>query len=253
VTTAALCWDYTELADAYLQRPDYAPSAIAALLQRAGVNPGDPACDIGAGAGHLTQHLAAHGLCVVAIEPNGAMQAHGVRRTARWERVRWCTATGEDTGQAPGSFGLVTFGSSFNVLDRELALRESARILRPRGWIACLWNHRDLSDPIQARIESLIAQSLPGYTYGTRREDPCETIAASGSFEDAQPLQARVVHRQDVAQIIRAWSSHATLARQAGARFETVVAEIAAYLRGLGQPAFDVPYTTRVWMARKRC
>ena len=39
-------WDYTNLADAYLRRPDYAPSAIQELLIRAGVKQGDTACDV---------------------------------------------------------------------------------------------------------------------------------------------------------------------------------------------------------------
>ena len=34
-------WDYTNLADAYLRRPDYAPSAIQELLIRAGVKQGE--------------------------------------------------------------------------------------------------------------------------------------------------------------------------------------------------------------------
>ena len=44
----------------------------------------------------------------------------------------------ENTGQSSGRFGLVTFGSSFNVCDREKALEETARILKPGGWFACV-------------------------------------------------------------------------------------------------------------------
>ena len=107
-------WDYTNLADAYLRRPEYAPSAISDLLAAAGVKPGDAACDVGAGAAHLTLELAKFGLKVWAVEPNDAMRANGIKRTAEYPDVQWFEGVGEDTGMEAGKFSLVTFGSSFN-------------------------------------------------------------------------------------------------------------------------------------------
>ena len=80
-------WDYTNLADAYLLRPDYAPDAIRQMLEVSGVVPGNRACDIGAGAAHLTLELARFGLNVCAVEPNDAMRANGVKRTADFSNV----------------------------------------------------------------------------------------------------------------------------------------------------------------------
>ena len=74
-------WDYTDLAAAYLKRPDYAQSAIDRMLETAGVKKGDVVCDVGAGAAHLTLKLAEHGLHVCAVEPNDAMRANGIERT----------------------------------------------------------------------------------------------------------------------------------------------------------------------------
>lgn len=67
-------WDYTKLAQAYLKRPDYAQEAIDKMFSMAEVKPGDNACDVGAGAAHLTMKLAEYGLKVCAIEPNDAMR-----------------------------------------------------------------------------------------------------------------------------------------------------------------------------------
>src|SRR5437764_1317056 len=107
-------WDYTNLADAYLNRPDYADTAIDKLLDQAGVNKGQAVCDVGAGTAHLTLMLAQRGLAIVAVEPNDAMREHGIARTASFATVRWHEGVGENTGQATGAFRLVTFGSSFN-------------------------------------------------------------------------------------------------------------------------------------------
>ncbi|MBL0141876.1 MAG: methyltransferase domain-containing protein [Betaproteobacteria bacterium] len=244
-------WDYTALADAYLKRPDYADAAIDAMLAVMTVRRGDRVCDVGAGVAHLALPLAKRGLFVDAVEPNDAMRGHGIARTQHLEGVRWHEGTGENTGQPSGAFRAVTFGSSFNVCDRPAALKESARILGHGGWFACLWNHRQLDDPVQARIEALIKGSVPDYGYGTRREDQTAVIDASGLFGPVVHLDSRVVHEQTAAECIEAWRSHATLQRQAGPAFGAVVEEIAGYVSGLPQGIVRVPYSTHVWVARR--
>ncbi|MCH7624022.1 MAG: methyltransferase domain-containing protein, partial [Nitrospinae bacterium] len=176
-------WDYTDLAEAYLKRPDYSDSAIDEMLACAGVGENNHVCDVGAGVAHLTLKLAEKKLNVVSVEPNDAMRKRGIKRTARFANVKWFEGTGEKTGQTASSFDMVTFGSSFNVTDRQAALRETARILTPRAWFACMWNHRNLDDPLQAEIEGAIKFHISGYDYGTRREDQDPIIQASGLFE----------------------------------------------------------------------
>lgn len=224
-------WDYTLLADAYLKRPDYADAAIDAMLSIAGATKGDHFCDIGAGVAHLTLMLAARGLNVTAVEPNDAMRSNGIKRTEKLNHVRWHEGTGEHTGQAGKAFDMVTFGSSFNVCDRSLALKETARILKPRGWFACLWNHRQLDDHIQAKIELIIKEQVPDYGYGTRREDQTAIIDESGLFGPVVHLDARVMHVQTVAECVEAWRSHAILERQAGGVFNSVIAAIETFLK----------------------
>jgi ubiquinone/menaquinone biosynthesis C-methylase UbiE len=245
-------WDYTALAGAYLKRPDYAETAIDALIARAEVGPGSRAADIGAGVAHLTLMLAKRGLDVCAVEPNYEMRKHGIRRTAHLPAVRWVDVVGEATGLASGAFDIVTFGSSFNVTDRPKALKESARLLKPRSWFACMWNHRDLDDPLQAAIEDVIKARVAGYSYGTRREDQTAMIDASGLFEPVQRIEGTVCHTQTIEDCLEAWRSHATLQRQAGSAFDAVVEAIASVLAEQDKDEIEVPYTTRIWAARLR-
>ena len=245
-------WDYTALADAYLKRPDYADAAIDAMLSIAGAEKGDKFCDVGAGVAHLTMMLAARGLDVVAVEPNDAMRANGIKRTADLANVSWHEGTGEVTGQPSQAFDMVTFGSSFNVCDRQQALKETARILKPRGWFACMWNHRHLDDPIQARIEAIIKERVQGYGYGTRREDQTAVIDASALFGPVVHLDARVTHQQSIEECLEAWRSHATLERQAGAKFHEVISAIDDYLKSLQTSSIQIPYSTNIWVAQLR-
>lgn len=245
-------WDYTNLAQAYLRRPEYAPSAIKEMLNRVGVQPGDAVCDVGAGAAHLTLELAKFGLRVWAVEPNDAMRANGIERTKAFPQVLWFEGVGEDTGMEASKFRLVTFGSSFNACDRQRALTESSRILQPGGYFACMWNHRDLEDPLQKQIEEVIKRNIADYSYGTRREDQTDIINRSGLFEEVEFISGQVKHTLHTQDFIEGWKSHGTVYRQSPEMFETIIAEIRETVESLHQDTIIVPYTTRIWMARKK-
>ncbi len=243
-------WDYTELAKGYLKRPNYADQAIDEIISKAGVGFGARACDVGAGVGHLTLMLADRGLDVTAIEPNDAMRSLGKERTADRKNIHWFEGVGEDTGQPEHVFDLVTFGSSFNVTNHTRSLKETSRILKPNAWCAMMWNHRDLADPVQAKIEQIIQANIPGYTYGTRRQDQSEVISASGLFGPVHRIERSVIHYQNVDDVIEAWRSHGTLHRQAGDKFHQIVDRIEQMLRSETADSLAIPYTTRVWMAQ---
>lgn len=241
-------WDYTQLAAHYLKRPDYAAEAINQLCALAALRGGAPVCDVGAGSAHLTKELVTRGYTVTAVEPNAAMREVGESVT-QGQGVRWFTGTGEQTGQPDHAFDMVTFGSSFNTTDRQATLRETARILKPRGWFACMWNHRDLTDPVQAAVENFIKTSIAGYGYGSRREDQTEVITASGLFEAVNYLEASYVATLATTDYIEAWRSHATLAQQAGEKFPELIAGIEKLVLPHGA-TLKVRYTTRLWAAR---
>lgn len=246
----SLTWDYTSLAQSYEGRPPYAEAVIDDLMSTAGVAAGDRVCDIGAGTGHLSVHLVGHGLMVDAVEPNDAMRDVGRERLAD-APVDWFEARAEETGRPDRAYPLVTFGSSFNVVERGRALAEVARILQRPGWVALLWNHRDLdTDPLQTAIEAVIESRIPGYDYGYRRSDPSADLEASGLFHAPRRVEATVRHEVDADEWVEGWHSHATLARQAGDQLERIIDEIGALVaQAQDGRRLAVPYTTRCWVA----
>ena len=195
--------------------------------------------------------LATAGLDVVALEPSAAMRTLGRSRMAPGANIRWVAALAESIPLAGESCDLVAFGSSFNVVDRVGALHETARVLKPGGWFVCLWNHRRLDDPLQARIDGLIRDFVPTYSHGVRREDQAPLIARSGAFGPVLQVTGDVVHRVPTGDCLEAWRSHLTLRRQAGERFPDVLGAIRALLLREQRAEIDVPYTTRAWLARR--
>jgi SAM-dependent methyltransferase len=243
-------WDYTKLASTYTRRPPYAPRAVDRIVAACGKS-APRVADIGAGNAHLTVDLLERGCVIDAVEPNEAMRQIGIERT-KDTSVAWHEAIGEETGLASGAYDLVTFGSSFATTDRPLALRETARILRRPGWFVCIWNHRDLDDPLQAEIEARIRARIPDYGYGTRREDQTPVIEESGLFETPTVLREPVLHRVEVSDWLAAWRSHAILQSQAGSQFDAILAEIDDHVLSLGVEQIDVPYVTVGWIAAAR-
>ncbi|UXI67828.1 class I SAM-dependent methyltransferase [Tahibacter amnicola] len=244
----ALNWDYSALATHYDKRAPYATDAIDALVAALQLDATCAVADIGAGTGRLSLPLAERGLTVTAVEPNPQMRAIGEQ--IRHPRLRFVDGCGETTGLPAGAFGLVSYGSSFNVLDTTAALDESCRLLQNNGAIALLFNHRDLEDPLQREVEAVIRHHVPDYAYGSRRDDPTPRIAQHGGFGTVQSLSTRFIHRTSRADFIDGFRAHATLLRQAGAARAAVFAGLEALLAD--QPVIDVPFTTRAWYAHRR-
>ena len=143
-------WDYSKNAEFYKYRPNYSTKAISMLMDYVGARTNDKdyrVADIGAGTGNLTILLLNSGLKdVTAVEPNDEMRKIGEQVTR--DQAQWVRATATDTTLS-GKYDWVTFGSSFNVIDRKVALKETSRILKDGGFFTCMWNHRNLECPIQ--------------------------------------------------------------------------------------------------------
>lgn len=239
-----LDWDYSALAAHYNQRAPYAPAAIDALLRELALPAGARVVDIGAGTGRLSLPLQQRGLALTAVEPNAAMRAVGQR-----DGLDYVAARGEATGLAGGTFALASYGSSFNVMPAQAALAEAARLLCSNGYIALMWNHRDLDDPLQQAVEQAIRRNVPDYGYGSRREDPSAEIQRSGLFGPARHLSHAFVHVSTQAAFLDGFRAHATLLRQAGDKAAAVLQDIAAAVGSAQQIA--VPFHTRIWWAQR--
>jgi ubiquinone/menaquinone biosynthesis C-methylase UbiE len=241
-------WDYTNRAATYDARAAYSRAALDKLIRAMGCKPWEPVADIGAGTGKLTVPLLDRNLTVIAIEPNDAMRELGIRNTMG-RAVSWAKADMHHTGIDDSSVAHAFFGSSFNVADQQVTLKEVARILKQGGSFACMWNHRDLSDPLQAEIESIFKREVPNYNYGKRRENPTADIEKSKLFGPINHIEERFLATLPAQDWVSAWSSHATVARQVG---EQKMAEIVNEIGRLVGDAKDVtvPYTTVIWYAQ---
>jgi SAM-dependent methyltransferase len=118
-------------------RPDYSPAAVAWALQSA---PGPRILDLGAGTGKLTAVLGAQGDDVVAVEPDAQMLDELRRRLPGVEAL---AGSAEALPLPDGSVDAVLAGHSMHWFEMGAAGPEIARVLRPGGVFAGLWNVLD--------------------------------------------------------------------------------------------------------------
>ncbi len=246
-------WDYSNLAKAYIKRADYSKAAIDEMIGKTQLSQkqgGFYAADIGAGVAHLTLHIARENSHVSAVEPNDAMRELGIERTSQYNNIIWHKGSAEETGLENSKYHLISFGSSFNVCDRSLALKEVKRIAVENAWFTAMWNHRDLTDSIQQEIESIISHHIRNYDYGVRRKDQTEFLERSGYFQSIEVLDGKTDQIQKKSDLVEAWLSHATLERQAGGKFKKIVKHIEQFITDLQGDTIIVPYTTKVWLCQ---
>ena len=172
------------VARAYAEhRPDYAADAIAWCVADA-QRPVTDVLDLGAGTGALTAGLVAAGLSVTAVEPDPEMLAE-LRR--RQPGVRAAVGRAEAVPLPDDSVDAVVVGTAFHWFDADRALPEIARVLRPGGVLAMLYNLVDDSVPWVAELDELSR---------TRVSLPPDDDADLPSYAGFGPVeQARFAHR----------------------------------------------------------
>jgi len=141
---------FTNCVEDYVRyRPTYPVAAIEAILAGLGASETLLAVDVGAGTGISSRLLAERGVRVVAVEPNRAMR----EAAAPHPGVTWADGTAEAIPLGDGTAELVLAAQAFHWFRAEAAVREMARVAKPGGRLALVWNRRAESDPLMQEYE----------------------------------------------------------------------------------------------------
>ncbi|MQY06801.1 class I SAM-dependent methyltransferase [Actinomadura macrotermitis] len=138
--------------------------------------------DLGAGTGILTRVLLEEGHHVTAAEPDEAMREMIGASSAELSVL---PSSAEKIALPDGSVDAVLASHAYHWFDPEPAHAEIARVLRPGGLFAALWNLRDESVPWSAELSRILSDE----DAGTDPETPAAIMlhGALGALRDGDP------------------------------------------------------------------
>lgn len=184
----------SRVADYVKYRPFYPEQVLRLFQAECGLTAGWDIADIGAGPGNLSRLFLGNGNRVFAVEPNREMREAGRDLLGADPNFVSLDGSAEETGLQAHSVDLVVAGQAFHWFDQQLAKEEFARILRPDGWIALIWNMRQTAESSFATKYEAILRSIPEYSKVKADTAPVEALRAF--FAPAEMRQATLFNDQ---------------------------------------------------------
>ena len=216
-------------------RPGYPREAAEWLVGSGGAR----VLELGAGTGKLTETLVGLGHEVLATDPDERMLHHLALRVPG---AHACTGSAERIPARSRSVDVVVVAQAFHWFDHPVAVPEIARVLRPGGVLAMVWNERDESIPWVRKLGDLIG----------RQDHPVDPVHAlrtfpQFSFIDERPYRHwQTLNRTGLLDLVASRSNIAVLPEDERAeRLDQVSALYDDY--GRGHDGMRLPYVTRCY------
>ena len=232
---------FAAVADAYERaRPGY-PAEAARWL--AGASPAE-VLELGAGTGKLTRELVALGHTVLATDPLAPMLRH---LAAHVPGARVAQAAAEHVPLPDRSADVVVSAQAFHWFDLARALPEIARVLRPGGAVALVWNERDERIPWVRRLGELIG--------GPEQDtDPTQRLIGSQLFGYVDSTTFRFWQPLDRPRLRDLVTSRSNVATMTESDRERLLRKVDALYDdyGRGADGMLLPYVTRCFKAVAR-
>jgi ubiquinone/menaquinone biosynthesis C-methylase UbiE len=226
------------VAEAYDRgRPAYPADAVAWLAG----GEARVVLELGAGTGKLTRELVDQGHAVFATDPDEAMLA--VLRE-RVPEVSAKVATAEEIPANDRSVDVVVVAQAFHWFDHEVALPEIARVLKPGGHVALVWNSRDERIPWVRRMGAILGRQ----DLDTSSAERLVHSDLFGFMEEASFKHWQEIDRESILDMARSRSSFAVMDDDERERH---LAEVLAFYDdyGRGMDGMRIPYVTRCYRA----
>jgi SAM-dependent methyltransferase len=232
-------------AEAYERgRPGWPADTVAALLERWG---GGRVVDLAAGTGKLTRILVEHAE-VIAIEPVDGMRAVLEREVPA---ARTLTGTAEAIPLDDESVDAVFVAEAFHWFDLERAPAEIARVLRPGGHLAVLFNRLegDEADWMKELFEVVTRYGLPQERLPSKVAWREALAAQFGALAVEEGRHEQTVDRE---QLVAQLASFSWIGGLPPDRLAAALDAARAVLEGRGIDVVTIALRAEITVAQKR-
>jgi SAM-dependent methyltransferase len=227
---------FDQMVELYARARPRAPDEVFAALAACVPPPAD-ALEIGCGPGNASQPLLERGFRIHAVELGENLAAFARERLAQFP---FTVQVGrfEDAPLEPASVDLVMCSSAFHWLDRQQALRQVVKVLKPGGALALIWGsaRRTAEDN---RVDAAIQAAYRAHAPELSREatdrmrgtvdEIGEAIRDTPELRDYEERHFPQTHRFDrqrYLDTLATFSDHATLAPERRQQLFDAIGEI---------------------------
>jgi len=232
-------------------RPDYPAEAIEWALRPLGAGAWR-VVDVGAGTGIMTRRLLALGHEVLAIEPDDQMRARLAQTTPAATPL---PGRAEAIPLPDASVDGAVAAQAYHWFDRDPAHEELARVIRPGGVFAAVWNMRDEAVPWVAEYSRIVegdAGRAPDQP-SAGRDSPRPALDFGGCFADTvlATFQHEIAHTPDtLVGLLQSRSYYIVASAERRRELEAEVRHLIATHPDLaGRTQFPLRYQTEVHRA----
>jgi SAM-dependent methyltransferase len=201
--------------------------------------------DLGAGTGRLTRVLLPLAGRVIPVEPDPLMRAQLESSTPGVVAI---AGAAEAIPSSAASVDAVVSGQAYHWFDRERAHPEIARVLRPGGTFAVLWNIRDRGAAWVADLDIAAGDSAPEHSQDPRNEDSIDFGTAFGPIERTEFRHDVPMDAARLRTLMASRSMYLIADDVERAEMDSRIAGVVAQL----PPTFTMPYVTVCYRAIRR-
>ncbi len=163
-------------------RPDYPPEILEVFRGEMNLTESSIVADIGSGTGISTRVFLENGNAVFGVEPNAAMRRAAEEFLKDYPRFESVDGTAEATSLPDRSVDLVIAAQAFHWFDQEKTPLEFRRIAREGGFVALIWNERQLdTNEFLREYEELLKKY--GTDYEKVRHDNLDKAVFEKAFQ----------------------------------------------------------------------
>ena len=125
-------------------RPHYPADVLRVFVEKMNLREDSVVADVGAGTGISAKMFLENGNHVFAVEPNAAMRHAADEYLRDYPKLKIVDGTAENTNLLDDSVDFVVAAQAFHWFDAARTRTEFKRILRENGYVALIWNERQL-------------------------------------------------------------------------------------------------------------